>query len=295
MAQAPVSSGVDAVRELCASLFARPDQVEQLTHHALSRPFEIAPHRHPWMLQFDLILHCGGTATLRDAPASLSRCALMTTYPGTRHGYRLEPASPQAEVFHIKLAARGLGALARARPFPELVTDLPEPAALRRSFDEAVRLADAGDRALALRIVAICRVIALWPTRDTLAGPGAALLGEAIVSGARAEQRAGEAGVLELIESRLADPPSLGELAEASHLSPRHFARRFKSMMGCTPLAYINARRLTAAKAMLQDPETPVADVGRDLGFTSAPAFTRWFKHHAGVSPRAFRADPARM
>ena len=64
------------------------------------------------------------------------------------------------------------------------------------------------------------------------------------------------------------------------HLGFRNFA------------AFVNARRIEAAKAMLTDPEksrVTVAAIAYDLGFGSLGPFNRAFKEATGVTPTEFR------
>jgi AraC-like DNA-binding protein len=247
------------------------------------------------MLQFDLMVGCEGRATTAAGDAGLTRCTLMTTYPGERHGYRLEAGREDAHVYHLKLAVRSHRGLVDARPFLRLLTDQPEPAALRRAFDELVRLHEARQALEPLALAAVARVIVLWPTAASLTAPGGRLLSEAILTGTRAQERLPILEVLDLIDRRLDDPPPLAELAGLSHVSARHFARRFRQVMGCTPLSYINARRVAAARRLLAEHDRSVREVGRAMGFASPPAFTRWFRQQAGTTPQRYRDDPTRM
>lgn len=56
--------------------------------------------------------------------------------------------------------------------------------------------------------------------------------------------------------------------------------------------AFVNARRIAAAKAALADPEngrTPVSAIAFDLGFASLGPFNRAFKEATGLTPTAYR------
>lgn len=289
------NSSDTAVRALCGSLFDGRASVEQATHHPIDRSLKIAPHRHPWMLQFDLMVRCGGRATQAAAATDLRRCTMMTTYPGQTHGYELRPDRDDAHVFHLKLAVRRHRGLNAPGPFPAMLTDQPEPAALHRAFEEVTRLSETQPQDGTLFLAAVARVVALWPTSESVTSAGTQLVSEAILSGTRPDERLPMGEVLELIDRRLDDPPALSELAAMSHVSTRHFARRFKATMGCTPLAYVNGRRLRAAKRLLAEQDRAIRDVGRAMGFPSPPAFTRWFKQQVGQTPQAYRDDPTRM
>jgi AraC family transcriptional regulator len=57
--------------------------------------------------------------------------------------------------------------------------------------------------------------------------------------------------VVEYIEGHLDDGPGLEQMAAAVHLSPSHFARRFKEATGVPPHQYVLARRVEQAQQLL--------------------------------------------
>lgn len=78
-------------------------------------------------------------------------------------------------------------------------------------------------------------------------------------------------------------------LAAAAHLSPKHFARTFKSVVGVPPMAYLQALRVSQARAALAVSDRPVAAVAHDHGFADAAHFSRVFRRAYGTTPREFR------
>ncbi|MEM1026482.1 MAG: helix-turn-helix transcriptional regulator [Planctomycetota bacterium] len=97
---------------------------------------------------------------------------------------------------------------------------------------------------------------------------------------------------METLGQRFDAPPDLDELAAFARVSSRHFARRFRQDFGCTPHAWLAARRLDVARGMLRDADVRIGDVANHMGFSSPAAFSRWFTRLADQSPRAFRNDP---
>jgi AraC-like DNA-binding protein len=57
----------------------------------------------------------------------------------------------------------------------------------------------------------------------------------------------------EYIETKLREPITLRELADAAGYSPWHAARLFKGATGLSPFDYIRSRRLTKAALLLRD------------------------------------------
>src|SRR5450755_4222696 len=61
--------------------------------------------------------------------------------------------------------------------------------------------------------------------------------------------------VRELLAERLAEPPSLGELAQVTQMSPFALLRAFHAETGLPPHAYLNQQRVRAARQLLDRSE----------------------------------------
>jgi AraC family transcriptional regulator len=88
----------------------------------------------------------------------------------------------------------------------------------------------------------------------------------------------------------------LSELAQQAELSPFHFHRIFRGMVGETPLELHRRLRLERAAAKLLATAKPVTAIAFDAGYDTHEAFTRAFRDAYAGSPSAFRAraqDPA--
>ena len=94
---------------------------------------------------------------------------------------------------------------------------------------------------------------------------------------------------LEFIESHLAEPIGVSEIAGAAGMSPFHFSRAFRVSTGAPPYAYLLRRRIAAAKARLTKPGGSLAAIAGECGFTSASQFSRMFKNATGLNPSSFR------
>jgi AraC family transcriptional regulator len=74
--------------------------------------------------------------------------------------------------------------------------------------------------------------------------------------------------VLGYIREHLHAAVTLRELAAVVHLSPFHFARRFKGSTGLPPRRYIIARRIERAKQLLRgEDDLSLAQVAARVGF----------------------------
>ncbi|MGW0960802.1 AraC family transcriptional regulator [Streptomyces gelaticus] len=93
---------------------------------------------------------------------------------------------------------------------------------------------------------------------------------------------------------RLHEEPSLpwtvASLAAEAGLSRTTFARRFTSMVGRPPLAYLTHWRMTLAADRLRQSGATIAAVAKEVGYNDAFTFSSAFKRTRGISPSAHRA-----
>jgi len=95
---------------------------------------------------------------------------------------------------------------------------------------------------------------------------------------------------VEALESDIARPWSVAELAKLAHVSEGHLSRRFTQATGLPPLAYLTRLRAERAAALLLRTEEPIQQIGQAVGWDSPAYFARRFKQHFGVSARDYRA-----
>jgi AraC family transcriptional regulator len=82
----------------------------------------------------------------------------------------------------------------------------------------------------------------------------------------------------------------LAVLAAHAGLSAFHLHRVLSAVTGETPKEYTLRLRLSHAAALLLTTGQSVLDVALSCGFNSHEAFTRAFKRHFDITPRAYRA-----
>lgn len=78
-------------------------------------------------------------------------------------------------------------------------------------------------------------------------------------------------------------------MTELSELAPTTFSRRFKRATGHSPIEYIQAVRIEAAKRMLESKDTSIEEIGRNVGYGDSASFRRLFKRKVGVTPSSYR------
>lgn len=89
--------------------------------------------------------------------------------------------------------------------------------------------------------------------------------------------------------SNLGEEVTVEDLAARVHLSPRTFARRFRSETGTTPHAWITAQRVLLAQRLLEDSDHGVDTVAGLSGFGSAAVLRHHFLRRVGTTPQSYR------
>jgi AraC family transcriptional regulator len=92
------------------------------------------------------------------------------------------------------------------------------------------------------------------------------------------------------IESHLARPLTLDEIAGVSGVSRFHLVRAFGAATGLSVMRYVRARRLSKAARALVAGAPDILSLALDADYGSHEAFTRAFRDHFGVTPEAVRA-----
>ncbi|MBK3645966.1 MULTISPECIES: AraC family transcriptional regulator [Streptomyces] len=94
---------------------------------------------------------------------------------------------------------------------------------------------------------------------------------------------------LRAIHGDPAHPWTVEELGAAGGLSRAAFARRFTTLVGEPPLAYLTWWRMTTAGKLLREADLPLRSVAERTGYTSEFAFAKAFKREYGMAPGQYR------
>lgn len=78
-------------------------------------------------------------------------------------------------------------------------------------------------------------------------------------------------------------------LAASAGLSRSHFCRVFQKHAGLPPQQFLVRARMQAARALLRENACSIGEVAAEVGHHDIFYFSRHFKEHHGISPRAFR------
>ena len=128
------------------------------------------------------------------------------------------------------------------------------------------------------------------PTRETAFAAVLAAYAEPLPSA--------DDGIVEAVRAhvaaRLAEPLYLADLARAVHLSPFHFARRFRRCAGCSPMAFVRRQRVERARSLLLTTAMPLRAIAPLVGFNDEFQLSRVFRQIAGHPPTALERPQRR-
>lgn len=92
--------------------------------------------------------------------------------------------------------------------------------------------------------------------------------------------------------ARLSDDIALDDLAAIVGLSPHHFCRAFRQSTGLPPHAWLTARRMEQAQAlMVAHPTMGLTEIALSVGYQSQTSFGQAFKRAGGLTPSQWRRE----
>lgn len=86
-------------------------------------------------------------------------------------------------------------------------------------------------------------------------------------------------------------PLTVGQLAEAAHLSPRQFSRAFRAETGQSPAKAVENLRVEAARLMMEQSRHPIDVIARQTGLTDRDRLRRAFLRAFGQPPQVIRRN----
>jgi len=108
----------------------------------------------------------------------------------------------------------------------------------------------------------------------------------------RQPSRRDEKRVLEtvrIIKERFRDRLSVAELASAANMSPYHFLRTFRDVVGVTPYRFVVQTRLRHAAVQIATTGNPISAIAFDTGFGDLSTFVTTFRRAFGLAPGDYR------
>src|SRR2546421_5614452 len=91
------------------------------------------------------------------------------------------------------------------------------------------------------------------------------------------------------MHTHLQEVLTLEDVASVACLSPSHFNRVFRRLIGIPPGEFLSALRFQAARRLLLTTPLKVTDICLEVGYTGIGSFTSRFTQRVGLSPRLLR------
>ncbi|MCX2575284.1 GlxA family transcriptional regulator [Pedobacter sandarakinus] len=91
------------------------------------------------------------------------------------------------------------------------------------------------------------------------------------------------------IESSFHDLATIEEMIKDIPSSRRNIVRRFKQVVGITPIEYLQQTRIEAAKRLLEQTGEQMSEVIYQSGYTDPKAFRKVFRKTVGMTPTQYR------
>ena len=261
--------------------FTKPGEPYPHDYHSSDYYFTWAKGRRlaDWEYQLLYILAGRGIVEFkRGKPISVSAGTLIILHPGEWHRYRPDADTGWEEAY-IGIGGSLLDRITGAPFFtttPTLVA-LPPNGWFDRellSLVEEVQSASA-ERPYTLALKAMTLIASIVEQAHTF-------------SQADAHNVAIRKATIH-VGHHLNDVIDFQSLAASYEMSYSLFRRRFREYTGLAPLEYQNALRIRRAAHLLTSSDAPVARIAKELGFSTAAYFSRFFHHSTGQSPISFR------
>lgn len=96
---------------------------------------------------------------------------------------------------------------------------------------------------------------------------------------------------LQFIHKNIDKDISIAKLAYIACVTEDHFIRLFKKEMNCTPIKYINQKKMEKAQLLLLTSNTSIRNIALDLSMDNISYFNRIFKQHTGKTPSQYREE----
>lgn len=256
--------------------------------------WEIQVHRHDAFVQLLCLTAGAGEVRLNGARIAARAPCLVLVPAGAAHGFRFSPDVDGPVVTATQKVLESLAGML----MPELlslirtprVLPLADAAALaplmplflaveRESRMPTLGRTAAGMALLAALLVQVARVAGLSVAPDAAAG----------APGARKQRRIEQFKAL--LEQDFRRHRPVQSYADAMGMTAGQLSRICREVLGMSALDVINARVVHEAQRELVYTVCSIQQLAAELGFADDAYFSRFFRRHTGLSPRAFRAQ----
>lgn len=96
---------------------------------------------------------------------------------------------------------------------------------------------------------------------------------------------------LDYIENNIHENITLEKISSICNISQCYFSKLFKKEIGVNFITYVNNKKISKAKEMLETTDEPVVNIALDLGFDDCGYFIRVFKNSEKMTPKKYREN----
>lgn len=96
---------------------------------------------------------------------------------------------------------------------------------------------------------------------------------------------------LDYIEDNIHENITLEKISSICNISQCYFSKLFKKETGVNFITYVNNKKISKAKEMLENTDDAIANIALDLGFDDCGYFIRVFKNSEKVTPKKYREN----
>lgn len=263
--------------------------IETLPDRSAVHDWRIRPHRHHGLYQLFWIDSGGGQLEIEDARLALRPPLALLVPPLVVHGFEFAPGTDGF------VASLPIATIDRVLD-PSLQTHLQKALLLpqREAPDTTINprhlFADTH-----------CEYLRKLPGRSEALCGYAALLGTWFLRASGSASSVGCPGMravllrrlMDVIERRFHEQPTVSRLAKELGVSAPHLTRACREILGRPALSLVHERIILEAKRSLGFTATPVSQIAFALGFADPAYFSRFFRDRVGMSPSVYRATLA--
>ena len=94
---------------------------------------------------------------------------------------------------------------------------------------------------------------------------------------------------MELLTQYHKQERSMGFYAERLHITPKYLSSVIKEVSGKSAAEWIDQYVILEAKALLRYSGLSIQEIAYELNFSTQSFFGKYFKHHTGISPSAYK------